>query len=201
MLRNLPTFALTLVIAFSLSGCFLLSTRGLDGKPLKEESKIEGCQRENVEAPQWICEPYVQGYYSAISIVAESPSGAEKTKAIALFEGRRNLAQNIKAQVKDKVRSFVLETELGGMDTASNINADVSREISRVDLSSSVGIGNWAAPSSTLYMHVTLEENIVNTIAKEAVINSLKNNSTLWETFQSKSYSKKLDKEFPTNNK
>ncbi|MFT7003275.1 MAG: hypothetical protein ACJAWW_000621 [Sulfurimonas sp.] len=198
MLRNVSTFALTLVIAFSLTGCFLLSTRGLDGKSLKQESKIEGCQRENVEAPQWICEPYVEGYYASIGIVAQSPSGTEKTKSLALFEGRRNLAQNIKADVKDKVKNFILEAELGDTDTASNINADISREILRVDLSTSVGIGNWAAPSSTLYMHVTLEEDVVNSIAKEAVINSLKGNSVLWEKFQSKNYSKKLDKEFPT---
>ena len=198
MLKSLSTFILTLVISFTLTGCFLLSTRGTDGKPLSSSTKSEACQQENVEAPQWVCEPTVKGFYSAVGIVSESPSGIEKTKEIALTDGRYNLAQSIKAQVKSKVENFIIETELGDANTASNVNKDVSKEIKRVNLTPSIGIANWSAPSKTLYMHVTLEEATVNTIVKQAVINSLKNDSVLWEKYEDGSYSKKLDKKFPT---
>lgn len=178
-----------------MSGCFLLSTRGNDGKPIQPE--IKGCQEENVSAPDWICTPKVEGFYFALGIVEESSSGMEQTRKVALTDGRYNLAQQIKLQVKSKVENFFLETELGEAETASSINMQVSREIANVDLSTSTGIKTWSSPSKNLYMLVTLSQNEVNAIAIEAVINSLKNDAALWEQFQSEGYLEDLEEEFP----
>ncbi|WP_415396742.1 LPP20 family lipoprotein [Sulfurimonas sp. CS5] len=196
MIKHLISITLALIISFSITGCFLLSKRGLEGKSSQKE--IEGCQKENVSAPDWTCTPIVEGFYSAVGVVMESSLGMDHTRKIALTEGRSKLAKEIKSQVKSKVQNFVLETEIGKADTAANINMDVSREIANVDLSTSIGIKTWSSPSKNLYMLVTLDENEVNNVAKAAVINSLKKNATLFEQFESGNYIKDLEKEFPT---
>jgi hypothetical protein len=210
MIKNLLSITLTLIISSSITGCFLLSTRGNNGEVLNQE--VKGCQQENIEAPEWTCKPIVDGFYSAVGIVEESSSGMEYTRKVALTEGRYNLAQDIKAKVKSKVENFILKTKIGDDYTAQSINMDVSKAISKIDLSRSTGIMAWSAPSKNLYMLVTLPQNDVNDIAKVAVINSLKKSDSLWQEFmtnndtllsnlRSDSYMEELEEEFPITTK
>ena len=119
-------------------------------------------------------------------------------RRVATGNGRSDLVQQIKSQVKEKVETFTRTTGLGDAETVDNVNTAVSKQIAKVDLQGSKAVDAWTAPSGALYLLVTVPEATVNGEVKAAVKTSFKNDNALWQQFQSKNALEGLDKEFPT---
>lgn len=192
MIKTLSSIALAGLIVASITGCSSKQA------PKKEEFDNR-CKQENVLAPKWTCNPMVEGAYAGVGIAQKSAAGMGHMRRVALANGRSDLAQQIKSQVKDKVETFTSTTGVGSGETVDQVNTAVSKQIAKVDLQGSKGVQTWNAPSGSLYMLVTVPESTVNNEVKSAVKSSFKNDNALWQQFRAKNALEGLDKEFPTD--
>ncbi|WP_415396743.1 LPP20 family lipoprotein [Sulfurimonas sp. CS5] len=192
MIKTLSSIVLAGLVAATITGC------GASPEPKKEEFDNR-CKQENVLAPKWTCVPMVEGAYAGVGIAQKSAAGMGHMRRVALANGRSDLAQQIKSQVKDKVETFTSTTGVGDSETVDQVNTAVSKQIAKVDLQGSKGIDTWTSPSGSLYMLVTVPEATVNGEVKNAVKSSYKNDNALWQQFRAKNALEGLDKEFPTD--
>ncbi|WP_294966225.1 LPP20 family lipoprotein [Sulfurimonas sp.] len=192
MIKTLSSIALAGLVAATITGC------GGSAPAPKQEAFDNRCKQENVLAPKWTCIPMVEGAYAGVGISQKSAAGMGHMRRVALANGRSDLAQQIKSQVKDKVETFTRTTGVAEGETVDQVNTAVSKQIAKVDLQGSKGVDAWTSPSGSLYMLVTVPEATVNGEVKNAVKTSFKNDNALWQQFQSKNALEGLDKEFPT---
>jgi len=192
MIKTLSSITLAGLVAATIIGC------GAAPEP-KEEEFDNRCKQENVLAPKWTCVPMVEGAYAGVGIAQKSAAGMGHMRRVALANGRSDLAQQIKSQVKDKIETFTRTTGVGDSETVDQVNTAVSKQIAKVDLQGSKAVDSWTAPSGAIYMLVTVPEAAVNGEVKKAVKTSYKNEQALWQQFQSKNALEALDKEFPTD--
>ncbi|PHQ65455.1 MAG: hypothetical protein COB99_03990 [Sulfurimonas sp.] len=192
MIKTLSSIALAGLIAATITGC--------GGAAPEPEAEFDNrCKQESVLAPKWTCVPMVEGAYAGVGIAQKSAAGMGHMRRVALANGRSDLAQQIKSQVKDKIETFTRTTGVADGETVDQVNTAVSKQIAKVDLQGSKGVDAWTAPSGSLYMLVTVPEATVNGEVKAAVKTSFKNDQALWQQFQSKNALEGLDKEFPTD--
>lgn len=191
MIKTLSSMAVAGLVAATIIGC------GAAPEPKQEEADFR-CKQENVLAPKWTCVPMVEGAYAGVGIAPKSAAGMGHMRRVATANGRSDLAQQIKSQVKDKVETFTRTTGLGDAETVDQVNTAVSKQVAKVDLQGSKAVDAWNAPSGALYVLVTVPEATVNGEVKAAVKTSFKNDQALWQQFQSKNALEGLDKEFPT---
>ena len=191
MIKMISSIALASLVAITISGCG-------SSKPASQETDFR-CRQEGVLAPKWTCVPMAEGAYAGVGIAQKSAAGMGHMRRVALANGRSDLAQQIKSQVKDKVETFTRTTGVGDKETVDQVNTSVSKQIAQVNLQGSKGVDTWNAPSGALYMLVTIPAADVNSEVKKAVKTSYKNDEALWQQFQAKQALEGLDKEFPTN--
>lgn len=191
MIKSLTTIAAAGVIAATITGC--------GSAPAPAASPDFRCKQENVLAPKWTCVPMVEGAYAGVGVATKSAAGMGHMRRVALANGRSDLAQQIKSQVKDKVETFTRTTGKADAETVDAVTTAVSKQVAKVDLQGSKGVDVWTAPSGNLYMLVTVPEATVNGEVKSAVKSSFKNDKALWQQFQNKEAMDGLEKEFPTN--
>ena len=192
MIKSFRTIAAAGIIAATITGC------GGEA-PAPAADPDFRCKQENVLAPKWTCVPMVEGAYAGVGVAKKSAAGMGHMRRIALANGRSDLAQQIKSQVKDKVETFTRTTGNGDAETVDAVTTAVSKQVAKVDLQGSKGVDTWTSPSGALYMLVTVPEATVNCEVKAAVKTSFKNDKALWQQFQSKQAMDGLEKEFPTN--
>jgi hypothetical protein len=190
MIKTISSLALAGLIAATITGCG-------GAKPAPEEADFR-CKQEGVLAPSWTCVPMVEGAYAGVGVAPKSAAGMGHMRREALAAGRSDLAQQIKAQVKDKVEAFTRTTGVGDNETVDKVTTSVTKQVAKIDLSGSKAVDAWTAPSGTLYLLVTVPEATVNGEVKNAVKTSFKNDQALWQQFQSQQALEGLDKEFPT---
>jgi len=191
MIKTLSSIALAGLLAVTITGC--------SDTPEPSKEFDNRCKQENVLAPKWTCIPMVEGFYAGVGITPKSAAGMGHMRRVALANGRSDLAQQIKSQVKDKVETFTQATGVGSSEVVDNVNSAVSKQVAQIDLQGSKAVDSWNAPSGALYLLVTVPEKTVNTEVKETVQSSYKNDNALWQQFQAKNAQESLDKEFPSN--
>lgn len=191
MIKSLSSIALAGLVAATITGCGAAP----EAKPEVADFR---CKQENVLAPQWTCIPIVEGAYAGVGVAKKSAAGMGHMRTVALANGRSDLAQQIKSQVKDKVETFTRTTGNGEQETVDRVTTAVSKQVAQVDLQGSKAVDAWNAPSGDLYLLVTVPEAVVNGAVKDAVKTSFKNDNALWQQFQAKNALEDLDKEFPT---
>ena len=190
MIKTISSIALAGLVAATITGC--------GGTPAPEAPSF-ACKQENVLAPKWTCVPMVEGAYAGVGVAKKSAAGMGHMRRVALANGRSDLAQQIKSQVKDKVETFTRTTGNGDAETVDQVTTAVSKQVAKVDLQGSKGVDAWTSPTGTLFLLVTVPEATVNGEVKNAVKTSFKNDQALWQQFQSKNALEDLDKEFPSN--
>ena len=191
MIKTFSSIALAGLIAASITGC-----GGAAPAPAEPDFR---CKQENTLAPKWTCVPMVEGAYAGVGVAKKSAAGIGMMRKIALANGRSDLAQQIKSQVKDKVESFTRVTGNGDQETVDAVSTAVTKQVAKVNLQGSKAVDMWNAPSGAIYMLVTVPEATINKEVKSAVKTSMKNDQALWQQFQSKQALDGLEKEFPTN--
>jgi len=196
MNKFISYIAMTVFVLATISGC---SNKEATPEQVQQEvNDDEGfsCKQENVLAPKWTCIPMVEGAYAGVGISQKSAAGMGHMRRVALANGRSDLAQQIKSQVKDKIETFTRTTGVTGSETVDNVTTAVSKQIAKVDLEGSKGINVWTAPSGTLYMLVTVSASKANEQIKNNMKTSFKNDNALWQQFQSQNALQELEKEF-----
>jgi len=201
MIRTLLSITITALTAITFSAC------SDEPKPTQNDTIAStinefGCKQEDVAAPRWTCIPIIDGSYAGVGIAPKSAAGMGHMRRVALANGRSDLAQQIKSQVKDKVEVYTGTTGNGIQETVDQVTTAVSKQLANVSLENSKGIDVWTAPSGTLFMLVVVPESNINKKVKETVkdtvSSSYKSDNALWQQFKSKEALDSLDKEFPT---
>ncbi len=198
MIKTLSTIALAGIIAATITGC--------GGTPApkveKQETADFRCRKGDQLAPEWTCNPNVEGAAYAGLGIGESRNESMRRK-IAIANGRQSLAMQIQTKVKAKMEAFTRSTGNGTAETIDTVSTSVSKQTAQVALEGSKAIKSWTAKTGTLYVLVTVPEKTVNAGVKNAVkaaVNSSRSNDdALWQQFQSKQALDSLDKEFPTD--
>ena len=196
MIKTISSIAFATLIAAVISGC---SDKSPSPEQIQQEANDDAgfaCKQENVLAPKWTCIPMVDGAYAGVGIATKSAAGMGHMRRVALANGRSDLAQQIKSQIKDKVETFTRTTGVSKDETVDNVTTAVSKQISNVDLESSKGVNVWTSPSGVLYMLVTVPEANANKQIKNNIKTSYQNDNALWQQFQSKNALEALEKEF-----
>jgi len=192
MIKQIVSLTVAGVVASMISGC------GAEPTPKQAEPDFR-CKQESELAPKWTCNPFVESSYAGVGIAKKSAAGMGHMRRVALANGRSDLAQQIKSQVKDKVETFTSTTGMGDKETVDTVTTAVSKQVAKVDLQGSRQVESWTSHKGTLYLLVAVPEAPVNKAVKSAVVSSMKNDNALWQQFQSKNALDGLEKEFPTN--
>jgi len=194
MIKTISSIVLAGLTAAIITGC------GDKTPAAKPDSQADfRCKQENVLAPKWTCIPMVDGAYAGVGVAEKSAAGMGHMRKVAVANGRSDLAQQIKSQVKDKVEVFTRTTGNGNSETVDQVTTAVSKQVAKVDLEGSKGVDIWISPSGSLYMLVTVPESNINKVVKNSIKTSFKNDNALWQQFQSKNALEELDKEFPSD--
>ena len=154
------------------------------------------CKQENVLAPKWTCIPNVDDYYSGVGIAQKSAAGMAHMRRVATANGRSDLAQQIKSQVKDKITIYSGTTGVAKDETVDQAIEAVTKQLAKVDLVGSKAIDSWTAPSGALYLLVTVSKNSTNKQIQQNVTTSFNNERALWQQFKAKNALEGLRKDF-----
>jgi ribosomal protein S20 len=198
MIKTISSITLAGLIAATIIGCSKAPEPTIEQQQQEQNGGVFHCKQENVPAPEWTCVPRVEGFYAGVGVAQKSVAGMGFMQRVALANGRSNLAQQIKSQVKDKVETFTRATGAGDKETIDQVLTAVSKQVAKVDLEGSNMVNSWNAPSGALYLLVTVPRSEINTKAKDSIKTSFKSDEALWQQFQSKNALEELDKEFPT---
>ncbi len=197
MIKSLSSIALLGLITASITGCGETPTPSSEPQKITKQEADFRCRQEGVLAPKWTCVPMVEDGYAGVGIAQKSAAGMGFMRRVALANGRSDLAQQIKSQVKDKVETFTRATGVGSSEVVDQVNMAVSKQVAKVDLKGSKAVDAWKSPSGTLYLLVTVPQSSINKKVKDAVKTSYKNDEALWQQFQAKNALEGLEKEFP----
>lgn len=179
MKKNILSIAAATVVAATLIGC-----GGETPKPAEPAVNQFGCKQEGVPAPKWTCVPVIEGAYAGVGIAEKSRAGMSHMRKVAMMNGRSDLAQQIKVQVKSRMKGFTQTTGAGDSETVDKMTQAVDDQIAKVDLSRSKMADYWQAPSGNIYLLMTVPEDYINEKVKDVAKTSLKNDQALWQQFQ-----------------
>lgn len=188
MIKTIPSVALAILLAVSITGC---------GKNV-EPKKIADfdCKQENVPAPQWTCIPDVPGFYAGVGIAQKSAAGMSHMRRVATANGRSDLAQQLEAEIKDKITIYSGTTGVGAGETVDQTTEAVTKQLAKVNLVDSKAVNSWTSPSGALYMLVTVPKNATNKQIQENIKTSYNNERALWQQFKAKNALEELKKDF-----
>ena len=187
MIKTISLIALATLLSVSITGC---------GKKAQPDEGDFRCKQENVLAPKWTCIPDVDDYYSGVGIAQKSAAGMAHMRRVAVANGRSDLAQQIKSQVKDKITIYSGTTGVGKNETVDQAVEAVTKQLAKVDLVGSKAIDSWTAPSGAIYMLITVSKNSTNKQIQQNIKTSYKNERALWQQFKAKNALEGLEKDF-----
>ena len=179
MKKSIVSISAAALIAATLVGC-----GGETPAPTEPAVATFGCKQENVLAPKWTCIPKIEGAYAGVGIAEKSGAGMAHMRKVAMMNGRSDLAQQIKVQVKSRMKGFTQTTGAADSETVDKMTQSVDDQMAKVSLARSKAVDFWAAPSGNIYLLVTVPEDYINEKVKETAKTSLKNDNALWQQFQ-----------------
>lgn len=182
MKNSIISIAAATVIAATLVGCGGEAPK--PAAPVAPAAPTFGCKQENVLAPKWTCIPMIEGAYAGVGIGEKSAAGMAHMRKVAQMNGRSDLAQQIKVQVKSRMKGFTQTTGAGDSETVDKMTQAVDDQMAQVDLSGSKMADYWEAPSGNIYLLMTVPEDYINEKVNETAKTSFKNDNALWQQFQ-----------------
>jgi len=179
MKKSIVSISAAALLAATLVGC-----GGETPAPAAPAAPAFGCQQEGVPAPKWTCIPMIEGAYAGVGIGEKSAAGMAHMRKVAQMNGRSDLAQQIKVQVKSRMKGFTQTTGAADSETVDKMTQAVDDQMAQVDLSRSKAVDFWAAPSGNIFLLMTVPEDYINEKVNETAKTSFKNDNALWQQFQ-----------------
>jgi hypothetical protein len=170
--------SLSALAAVMLTGCI-----GGANEPKKEEADFR-CKQDNQLAPEWTCNPYLEGSIVALGIApknAGNDQGMQRAEAMA--EGRDALANQLSVKVSTMFKSFKATTGSGVDATFDKSNSNVSKQLASQTLIGSKGVKTWKSGVGTMYILVGVSNEPVKKEMEKAVKTSFKNDRAMYQKF------------------
>ncbi|MEA3512378.1 MAG: LPP20 family lipoprotein [Campylobacterota bacterium] len=187
MKNSILKIASAAVIATILTGC-------MGGTPEKKDDF--GCKQDGQDAPEWTCNPYLEGSVVALGIAqknAGNDQGMQRAEAMA--EGRDALANQLSVKVSTMFKSFKATTGSGTDATFDKSNSKVSKQLASQTLAGSRGVKTWKSNAGTMYILVGISNEPVKKQMEDAVNTSFKNDRAMYQKFLAAKADGDLDKE------
>ncbi len=199
-------FALSTATIFVLSGCMSKDVPSdIPGLTKKEVEKYQEqqenpdkCYEGGIEAPKWICDPYVEGGLGAVGSAQANPLGRNFQQTEAMANARDSLARELGTKVKNMFKNFAQTTGVGEDQTVEKVATNASKQIANQNIEGARQKNRWIAPDGTLFIHVVLDPKGVEDFkakAKNTVKSSLRNEQALYQQFVAKKSMEELDAE------
>ncbi len=188
------TILKTLAVATAtvlLTGCM-----GGAAAPEKQAEPDFRCKQDGQLAPEWTCNPYLEGSIVALGIAqknAGNDQGMQRSEAMG--EGRDALANQLSVKVSTMLKSFKATTGSGADATFDKSTSKVSKQLASQTLSGSRGVKTWKSSTGTMYILVGLSNEPVKQGMEKAMKTSFKNDKAMYQKFLAAKADGDLDKE------
>jgi hypothetical protein len=157
------------------------------------------CMEGTIPAPDWMCDPFVDGGLAAVGSAPVNPLGKSFQQTEAMANARDALARELGTKVKNMFKQFAQSTGVGENQSVEKVATNVSKQISSQNIEGARQRGRWINPEDkTLYIHVVMDPTYVASFkeeAKKVVKTSLKNDEALYQQFLAKRAMDELDAE------
>lgn len=170
--------------------------------PQEDPNKCyRGIGQNRYIAPDWICNPYIDGGISAIGISKATMVDESFMMTEAMADARDKIARQLETKVKNMFKKFTQVTGTGEDATVEKVATDVSKQVANQTLSGVKMHRSWQAPDGTLYVWAVLDPQGVqqfkeNTIQQmKKVKTSMGNKEALYQQFLAERAMKELDAE------
>ena len=164
--------------------------------PTKQAEPDFRCKQDGQLAPEWTCNPYLEGSVVALGIApknAGNDQGMQRAEAVA--EGRDALASQLSVKVSTMFKSFKATTGAGADATFDKSNSKVSKQLASQTLNGSKGVKTWKSNAGTMYVLVGLSNEPVKKQMANAIKTSFKNDQAMYQKFLAAKADGELDKE------
>jgi len=154
------------------------------------------CKQDNQLAPEWTCNPYLEGSIVALGIAqknAGNDQGMQRAEATA--EGRDALANQLSVKVSTMFKSYKATTGSGTDATFDKSNSKVSKQLASQTLNGSKGVKTWKSNAGTMYVLVGLSNEPVKQQMEKTMKTSFKNDKAMYQKFLAAKADGDLDKE------
>jgi len=168
---------------------------GCNQAPMAEKPDFS-CKQNGQLAPEWTCNPYMEGSIVALGI-AQRNAGNDQSmqRAEAMAEGRDALATQVSTKVSTMMKSFKETTGSGDASTFDKSVSKVSKQLASQTLQGSRGVESWKSNTGTLYVLVGLSNEPVKKQMESAVKTSFKNDKAMYQKFLAAKANGELDME------
>ena len=169
--------------------------------PVKEAEPDFRCKQDGQLAPDWTCNPYLEGSIVALGIApknAGNDQGMQRAEAVA--EGRDALANQLSVKVSTMFKSYKATTGAGADATFDKSNSKVSKQLASQTLNGSRGVKTWKSNAGTMYILVGLSNEPVKKQMEKAIKTSFKNDRAMYQKFLASKADGDLDKELEKAN-
>ena len=190
MRRTVLKLVSATVMATVLAGCMGQNT------PEKQAEPDFRCKQDGQLAPEWTCNPYLEGSIVALGI-AQKNAGNDQSmqRAEAMAEGRDALANQLSVKVSTMLKSFKATTGSGADATFDKSTSKVSKQLASQTLQGSRGVKTWRSNTGTMYILVGVSNEPVKKAMESAVKTSFKNDKAMYQKFLAAKAQGDLDKE------
>jgi len=163
--------------------------------PQKEEADFR-CHQDGQLAPEWTCNPYLEGSVVALGI-AQPNAGNDQSmqRAEAMADGRDALANQLSVKVGTMFKSFKATTGSGKDATFDKSTSKVSKQLASQTLQGSRGVKTWKSKKGTMYILVGIPNEPVKKAMDKAIKTSFKNDKAMYQKFLAAKADGELDKE------
>ncbi len=184
----LKTASVALLATTIFTGCI-----GGADKPAEPDFR---CQQDGQLAPEWTCNPYLEGSIVALGI-AQNNAGNDQSmqRAEAVADGRDGLANQISVKVSTLFKSFKATTGSGVDATFDNSTSKVSKQLASETLQGSKAVKTWRSNAGTMYVLVGVSNEPVKEAMESAVKTSYKNDQAMYQKFLASKADGELDRE------
>jgi len=183
---------------FALSGCTGGDSATATPTVSAPVQDPNACYEANVLAPNWLCDPYIEGGLGAVGSAPKNPLGRGFQQTEAMADGRDSLARELGTKVKNMFKSFAQSTGVGESQSVEKVATNVSKQISNQNIEGARQKNRWISPDGTLFIHVVLDPagiQVFKEEAKKVVKTSLRNDEALYQQFVAKRGMDELDAE------
>ena len=149
----------------------------------------------STNAPLWVCGGAVEGLeISAVGSVQPSKASINFRHQQATANARVTLSQQVQSDIQSKVKNYEATTGSLDSETLDKAMSVVSSQISNNSLKGTKALKQITSPAGTLYVLVGLDKNSYDSIVKESLSTSYKNDKAQWQKLMSDEAFKDLEK-------
>jgi len=162
---------------------------------------VTGCKtasKPSSNLPEWVLNP-PEGGISGIGSAKVGPAGMQTARIEAAANARDEISRTLNVRVKNLIKNFTETTGIGDAQTVDKVFTNVSKQVSKVDLSGSqIKKVFLDEKNNELHVLVAVNPEVVSQVSdamKQAAVTSMKNEQALWQKFQAKKGHEELEKE------